>query len=128
MDFLKSMAIAASGLKAQSGRMRVIATIAGRSAYEIGVKPGSTLAAHATAQGKLLLAFGGDAVIERSLAKAPSRNTPFTVTERTPLRAELDQIRRQGWATAPNQSIIGLNALDAEAADMSIMVGSTGTT
>jgi DNA-binding IclR family transcriptional regulator len=92
--------------------MRVIATIGGKSAFEIGVKPGSTLAAHATAQGKLLLAFGGDAVMERSLAKAPSRNTPFT-----PLRAELDQIRRQGWATAPNQAIIGLNALAAPIMD-----------
>src|SRR5436190_11045810 len=97
--------------------MRVIATIAGRSAYEIGVKPGSMLATHATAQGKLLLAFGGDAVMERSLAKAPARNTPFTVTERAPLRAELDQIRRQGWATAPNQAIIGLNAVAAPIMD-----------
>ena len=97
--------------------MRVIATIGGKSAFEIGVKPGSTLATHATAQGKLLLAFGGDAVVERSLAKAPSRNTPFTVTDRTPLRAELDQIRRQGWATAPNQAIIGLNALAAPIMD-----------
>ena len=37
--------------------------------------------------------------------------------QRTPLRAELDQIRRQGWATAPNQSIIGLNALAAPIMD-----------
>jgi DNA-binding IclR family transcriptional regulator len=64
-----------------------------------------------------MLAFGGDAIMERSLAKAPSRNTPFTVTDRAPLRAELDQIRRQGWATAPNQSIIGLNALAAPILD-----------
>ena len=51
--------------------------------------------------------------MERSLAKSPSRNTPYTLTDRTPLRAEIEQIRRQGWATAPNQSIIGLNALAA---------------
>ena len=49
--------------------MRVIATIAGKSAFEIGVKPGSTLAPHATAQGKLLLAFGGEAAIERVLGE-----------------------------------------------------------
>src|SRR5262245_22560162 len=48
--------------------MRVIATIAGKSAFEIGVKPGSMLAPHTTAQGKLMLAFGGDAA-ERALAK-----------------------------------------------------------
>ena len=97
--------------------MRVIATIGGKSAFEIGVKPGSTLAAHATAQGKLLLAFGGEAILERVFAKPPSRNTPFTVTDRAPLRAELEQIRRQGWAAAPNQAIIGLNALAAPIKD-----------
>ena len=51
--------------------------------------------------------------MERALAKSLSRNTPYTLTDRTPLRAEVDQIRRQGWAIAPNQSIIGLNALAA---------------
>lgn len=104
--------------------MRVIATIGGKSAFEIGVKPGSTLSAHATAQGKLMLAFGGDAILERALAKAPSRNTPFTVIDRAPLRAELDQIRRQGWAIAPNQAIIGLNALAAPIIDaLGVFVG-----
>src|ERR1044071_5681697 len=39
---------------------RVLATIAGKSAFQIGVKPGSTLVPHATAQGKLMLAYGGD--------------------------------------------------------------------
>jgi DNA-binding IclR family transcriptional regulator len=47
------------------------------------------------------------------LAKALSRNTPETQTDRSTLRTELEQVRRQGWATAPNQSIIGLNALAA---------------
>jgi DNA-binding IclR family transcriptional regulator len=93
--------------------MRVLATIAGKSAFEIGVKPGSTLSAHATAQGKLLLAFGGDAAMDRVLAKSLPRSTPSTITERAPLRAELEQVRRQGWAIAPNQAVIGLNALAA---------------
>jgi DNA-binding IclR family transcriptional regulator len=93
--------------------MRVIATIAGKSAFEIGVKPGSMLTAHATAQGKLMLAYGGDAAMDRVLSKSLSRNTPQTVVDRMPLRAELDRVRRQGWAIAPNQSIIGLNALAA---------------
>jgi IclR family KDG regulon transcriptional repressor len=93
--------------------MRVIATIAGKSAFEIGVKPGSTLAAHATAQGKLLLAYGGEATAERALAKSLPRSTPHTLADRNPLRAEIEQVRRQGWAIAPNESVIGLNALAA---------------
>jgi DNA-binding IclR family transcriptional regulator len=71
------------------------------------------LAPHATAQGKLLLAFGGDATAERALAKSLPRSTPSTVTERASLRAESEQIRRQGFAIAPNQSVLGLNALAA---------------
>jgi len=93
--------------------MRVIATIAGKSAFEIGVKPGSTLAAHATAQGKLLLAYGGDAAMDRILAKTLPRSTPATTTDRAALRSEVEQVRRQGWAIAPNQAVIGLNALAA---------------
>ena len=93
--------------------MRVIATIAGKSAFEIGVKPGSMLPANATAQGKLMLAYGSEAVAARLLSKSLPRNTPYTQTDRAALRAELEQVRRQGWATAPNQSIIGLNALAA---------------
>jgi DNA-binding IclR family transcriptional regulator len=93
--------------------MRVIATIAGKSAFEIGVKPGSMLAPHATAQGKLLLAFGGDTATERALAKPLPRSTPSTITERASLRAESELIRRQGFAIAPNQSVLGLNALAA---------------
>lgn len=93
--------------------MRVIATIAGKSAFEIGVKPGSMLSAHATAQGKLLLAYGGEATAERLLSKSLPRHTPQTPTDRATLRAEIEQVRRQGWATAPNHSIIGLNALAA---------------
>ena len=46
--------------------MRVIATIAGKSAFEIGVKPGSMLPANATAQGKLMLAYGSEAVAART--------------------------------------------------------------
>jgi DNA-binding IclR family transcriptional regulator len=77
------------------------------------VKPGSTLAAHATAQGKLMLAYGGDAAMERVLAKSLPRSTPATITERATLRAEVEQVRRQGWAIAPNQAVTGLNALAA---------------
>jgi DNA-binding IclR family transcriptional regulator len=93
--------------------MRVIATIAGKSAFEIGVKPGSTLALHSTAQGKLALAFGGETMLDRALAKPPARATPETLTDRNALRGEVALVKRQGWAVAPNEAIIGLNALAA---------------
>jgi len=51
--------------------------------------------------------------MDRVLAKALPRNTPSTISERAALRAEVEQVRRQGWAIAPNQAVIGLNALAA---------------
>jgi DNA-binding IclR family transcriptional regulator len=105
--------------------MRVIATMPGTSAFEIGVKPGSTLAAHATAQGKLMLAYGESAAMDRILAKSLTRNTPATTTDRAALRSEVEQVRRQGWAVAPNQAVIGLNALGAPIFDaLGTFVGS----
>lgn len=97
--------------------LRVLSTVAGTQPFEIGVKPGSLLPAHATAQGKLLLAFGPDAPREKLLRKALPANTPQTVTNPAVLREELKQIKKQGWATAPNQAVVGLNALAAPILD-----------
>ncbi|MBK5962101.1 hypothetical protein CCR97_28485 [Rhodoplanes elegans] len=97
--------------------LRVLSTVAGTQPFEIGVKPGSLLPAHATAQGKLLLAFGPDAPREKLLRKTLPANTPQTVTNPAVLREELKQIKKQGWATAPNQAVVGLNALAAPILD-----------
>jgi len=91
--------------------MRVVVTVPGKSAYEIGVKPGSMLSAHATAQGKLLLAFGGDGARARLLGQPLTASTPHTIVDPDRLRCEIEIIRTQGWAVAPNQALIGMNAL-----------------
>jgi IclR family transcriptional regulator, KDG regulon repressor len=97
--------------------LRVLSTIAGTQPFEIGVKPGSLLPAHATAQGKLLLAFGPDAPREKLLRKSLPANTPQTITNPAVLREELKQVKKQGWATAPNQAVVGVNALAAPILD-----------
>lgn len=93
------------------GGVRVVAVEAGTSPIEITVKPGSLLAYHASAQGKLGLAYGPPALRNRVLAGELKAFTPQTLTDPQALQAQLEQIRRRGWATAPNEPVTGLNAL-----------------
>ena len=94
--------------------MRVIATIAGKSAFEIGVKPGSMLAPHATAQGKLLLAFGGDAAIERALGEVAAAQHALDASPNA-RRCAPRSSRSGGRALRSRRTsrCIGLNALAA---------------
>jgi DNA-binding IclR family transcriptional regulator len=64
--------------------------------------------AHATATGKLLLAFGGQALPER-----PERYTDRTLTDPAELGAEIARVRERGYAEAVGEREEGLNALAA---------------
>jgi DNA-binding IclR family transcriptional regulator len=95
----------------------IVATLAGVSAVEIGVKPGSVLQYHASAQGKIMLAYADEAQRTRLLCAPLPALTPATITDPRRLRRELQQIRSRGWAVAPNETVIGLNALAAPILD-----------
>jgi DNA-binding IclR family transcriptional regulator len=99
--------------------VRVLATVPGRSPIEIGVRPGSLLTFHASAQGKVALAFGSPEFRARALRARLDMLTPKTIVSPAALRAEIDKVREQGWATAANQSAIGLNTLAAPIFDAS---------
>lgn len=101
------------------GGVRVVAVESGTSAIEITVKPGSLLEWHASAQGKLALAFGKPELRKRVLAGELKAYTPQTITDKDQLEAQLDLIRHQGWATAPNEPVTGLNAVAAPIFDAS---------
>ena len=64
--------------------------------------------AHATATGKLLLAFGG-----YGLPVRPERYTERTLTEPDELRAEIERIRERGYSEAVGEREEGLHALAA---------------
>jgi IclR family transcriptional regulator, KDG regulon repressor len=91
----------------------VLATLPGREAIEIAVKPGSLMASHCTAQGKLGLAFAEPTLRERVLLSRLDLRTPHTITSPTALREELARIVAHGWAVAPGESMLGVNALAA---------------
>lgn len=102
----------------ESGGVRILATVSGKSAIEIGVKQGSLLPFHASAQGKIALAFGESSLRDSAYNSRLELQTPKTISSAAALRRDVDRVRRQGWAVAPNESLIGLNALAAPVFDV----------
>ncbi|MFO1144935.1 MAG: IclR family transcriptional regulator [Amaricoccus sp.] len=91
--------------------MLVVETVPGRSPIEIGVRVGSVLSFHASAQGKVVTAFSSPDFQARVLRNKLELFTPHTVTNPSLLLDEFARIREQGWATAPDQIVVGLNTL-----------------
>ncbi|HEY7561199.1 MAG TPA: IclR family transcriptional regulator [Gaiellaceae bacterium] len=65
--------------------------------------------AHATATGKVALAFGQ---VELGAGRLPAF-TPLTITDRTALAAEIEAVREQGWAQSLGEREEDLNAIAA---------------
>lgn len=92
---------------------RILLIMPSRSNIEIYVKPGSLLQFHSSAQGKITLAFGDAMLLPQAMAAEMPMATPYTITDPARLEAEVAAVRRRRWAVAPNESMIGLNALAA---------------
>lgn len=90
----------------------VVSTFPGTHPIEIGVRPGSELAPHASAQGKVFLAFGG----RPPPASLPAL-TARTITDPARLAEEIAQVRARGYAVAPEEVLLGCNALAAPVFD-----------
>ena len=106
---------------------RIVMAISGRSPIEIGVKPGSLLPFHNSAQGRVMLAHADPEFRQTVLERPMTATTTETIVTLGPLLQELEKVRGQGWATAPNQSAIGLNALAAPFFDASgAVLGAVG--
>jgi DNA-binding IclR family transcriptional regulator len=73
-----------------------------------GSQLGRPSIAHATAAGKVMLAFDG-----ARPARELQSYTPRTITDAQELEAEVDRVRRRGWADAFEEREVGLNAIAA---------------
>src|SRR5690606_26017226 len=93
--------------------MRVVRTVPGRSPIEIGVRAGSLLNFHSSAQGKAALAFSSEEFRARVLRGRVAPFTPCTIADPAVPAAALEKLLAQGWATAPNEMGVGLNTLAA---------------
>lgn len=109
---------------AEAEGVRVLSVVQGQSQIEITVRPGSLMGFHASAQGKVSLAYGPPDVLARLLARPLKAHSPQTIVDAGQLRDELAQVRRQGWASAPNQAVTGLNAVAAPLFDAAgVLIG-----
>ena len=91
--------------------IRILNTLHGNMQIEVGVRPGSLLGFTNSAQGKVVLASMSEADRALAVPKVLPQATQFTITDRAEFTAHIGTIREQGWATAPNETMLGLNAL-----------------
>ena len=87
---------------------------------------------HATAAGKVMLAFGGPGGTQRPLPRTLRSYTPRTLTEPEALALDLAAVRRQGFAEAVGEREPDLAALAAPAfgrgGELAAIVGLQGPT
>jgi DNA-binding IclR family transcriptional regulator len=80
--------------------------ISGQRSVPVVSKVGSRLPMHSTGVGKILLAHSPDEVQERALASL-TRHTPYTITQPSRLRAQLDRVLVDGYATTVEEMTVG---------------------
>lgn len=98
----------------EPGGMRILEMVRSKQPVEIVTRPGALLAFHASAQGKVALAFGA-----AELEPGPlTAWTTETATDPAEVTAQLAAIRARGWADAPNEILPGVSAVSAPVFDM----------
>lgn len=102
----------ASPLEDRSG-VTIIDVLGGTQDVQYTLKFGAIFEFHTSAHGKLVLAFGDPALLERTIARGLTLRTPKTIVSPEALRREVKKVRKQGWAMAPEQADVGMNALTA---------------
>jgi IclR family acetate operon transcriptional repressor len=79
----------------------------------ISVRLGYRLPAHASAQGRLNLAFGQPSLQQRVLARKLQAFTPRTITDPVRLRERLALVRQQLYEISMDETLLGISALAA---------------
>jgi DNA-binding IclR family transcriptional regulator len=92
-------------------------TLLSSAPIEIGVRPGSELPFHASAQGRVLLAYAPRPFQQRILSAPLAALTDKTLVDRPALEAELARVVRDGYASAPEEAMLGINAVAAPVFD-----------
>jgi DNA-binding IclR family transcriptional regulator len=81
---------------------------------QIRLRVGKRITPHATAVGKVLLAHLKSATLERVLKKHGMRRlTPHTIPDPKRLQAELQAVRRQGYAIDNEEAVLGAYCIAA---------------
>jgi DNA-binding IclR family transcriptional regulator len=91
----------------------VLEVLQGPAIVNFATQPGTVLDLHASAHGKVALAFGPAALLAACLARTLKAWTPQTICTHSALERAVMQARTRGWAAAPNEVLQGVNGLAA---------------
>ena len=131
MDLHAAVGPVLAELRAQTGESSQVGVLDGHevvyvdrleSAHSLRLftETGRRVPVHCTSSGKVLLAYLPEARRQAVLRAAPLEAlTPHTITGRSQLEAELDRVRRRGWAEAVNEREIGVASIAAPVRDVS---------
>lgn len=95
------------------GHVLIVDEVSSRHPMGMSQDVGSRLPVHATATGKLLLAYTSDDLAEVTSRLPLPRLTDETITDLDRLRKQLDKIRQQGYALAMGELEQGFAAIAA---------------
>ena len=95
----------------------VLDLVQGSTVVEFGIRAGTAMGLHCSAHGKIALAFGPVHLLEACLRAPLASLSRDTVTNPGLLRNQVSAIKKQGWATAANEVVFGMNALAAPVFD-----------
>ncbi len=101
--------------------VRVLDILRHRAAIEISTPPGTLFEFHCSAQGRIALAFGAASHWDRMIQRLNGAGD----IDLESLRSGLTRVRQQGWAVAPEEALIGVNALAAPVFDASRQLAGT---
>jgi DNA-binding IclR family transcriptional regulator len=93
--------------------VEIIESVPGTGMVQMSVLRNHPLPLHSSVVGKLALAFAAEGErpsLDRAALKAL---TPETITDPETLDGEIERVRQQGWAAAPEEFTLGVNALGA---------------
>ncbi len=96
-----------------SGDAIVSAVCESANLVTISVRLGYRLPAHASAQGRLTLAFAPQDLQQRVLARKLQSFTPRTITDAAALRDRLPRIRDQLFEVSMDETLLGISAVAA---------------
>ena len=89
-----------------------VSKVDGPQTFRVTSDPGHLGSLSATAVGKVLVAFAEDAEREQLIADLPlERLTEKSIVDRDAFRAELEEVRRRGYAVMDEENELGMRAL-----------------
>jgi len=93
--------------------------VRGGQGMQLDLPIGSRAPLYCGGSAKAMLAFGGDALIERVLAQPRQSFTPNTITAPNEIRAELEAIRQRGYSIDDQEMVMGVFCIGMPIVDRS---------